>query len=401
MTFRPRGLSFRTRITLTNTAIVLAAGVALVVTLNIIMRSLLVWIASTSDLDLDDAQVRYEYIDGVLTPVVVSGDPGQGYAMVTQEQLSQLIVWSVVLLAGFGIAAWAVSRWSVGRALRRVAQVTETTRRITGADLSERLSLRGPRDEIKELGDTIDAMLSRLSASFQAQSRFAANASHELRTPLTVSQASLEAPLVQGLIGPDASPDIERALEALRHSDRLITALLELARSESTLTAAQTVDMGALLRDELDGAGREAQAADLTVRDESTKDRAFVRGDRTLLTQVVRNLLDNAIRHNVPGGWVSATLNTVPGGLELVVRNSGPVLDPDQVQHLTEPFHRGQATRLADSSGRDRGYGLGLALVSNIVTAHAGTLLLEPRTDGGLDVTVLLPADGQQDEQAG
>ena len=108
---------------------------------------------------------------------------------------------------------------------------------VSTTDLHRRLDLPGPRDEIKELADTIDAMLDRLESAFAAQDRFVANASHELRTPLTTSRTALEIPLAQGRVPVDLQPAVRTALRAGEHSDRLIASLLTLSRGQGIAVA--------------------------------------------------------------------------------------------------------------------------------------------------------------------
>lgn len=381
--------------TLVNTAVFVSAGVGLIVVLNAILRVLVTRSGTISSEFVDyDEPIHYELIDGVWTPVATADASTLGFATyydVSKAQLDQFVLWSAALVVAFAVIAWLLSRWTVTRSLARIAQVTATARRITEEDLSQRLELAGPTDEVKELGDTIDSMLGRLQAAFDAQARFAANASHELRTPLTVTQASLEIPLEHGLIGAEARPDIERALEAARYSEELITALLDLASARSP-AGREDVEVAQLVREVVDELRELAGTAEVEI-DVDTDDAAPVRASRVLMRRAVHNLVENAIQHNVRGGLVRARVRVRDEAVEVEVENTGPMLDPGQVGELVEPFHRGPSNRIGGADGARRGYGLGLSIVTNIASAHHGGLRLSARTDGGLTAVLSLPAN--------
>ena len=165
----------------------------------------------------------------------------------SEEVLGSLLVASVAVIAVFAVIAVLLASWLARRSLSRIAEVTALTRRITTDELDRRLELTGPDDEIKELGDTIDGMLDRLHTGFEAQDRFIQNASHELRTPLTVTRAALEIPLEQGRVPAELEPALRRALSANAHSERLIGALLVLARGRIRTPDRVRVDLGATL----------------------------------------------------------------------------------------------------------------------------------------------------------
>jgi signal transduction histidine kinase len=228
-------------------------------------------------------------------------------------------------------------------------------------------------------------MLGRLDAAFETQRRFVANASHELRTPLAIARTEVDVALAD----PDTAPDELRAmagrvLEANQRSERLIEGLLTLARSERQLRAREPVDLAVAAADALEVAAREVERLGLRVS--RMLGAAPVAGDRALLERLVANLVENAVRHNRPGGWVE--VDTGRAGPLAVVRvaNGGPPIPPDQVATLFEPFRRLEA----DRTGSDRGAGLGLSIVKAVAAAHGGRATARPLEDGGLEVTVEL-----------
>jgi signal transduction histidine kinase len=255
---------------------------------------------------------------------------------------------------------------------------------VTGSNLDERIGLRGPRDELRELADTFDGMLARLDAVFSAQRRFVADASHELRTPLATMRAELEVLAAD----PNAAiADIEAATLVLRRqlarSDELIEALLALARSEPELLACEAVDLAEIAREALADAATEAAARRLRIDDQLAS--ATVQADRRLLTLMVGNLLNNAIKHNREAGWLEVRTAVQTDRALLVVANSGSIVPADEVGHLTQAFRRGGRARIGD------GHGLGLAIVAAVAHAHHGQLTIEPISEGGLRIETRLP----------
>ncbi|GII00514.1 sensor histidine kinase [Planobispora takensis] len=294
--------------------------------------------------------------------------------------LRRLLVNSLIALAVMAFASMVLGWLMAGRVLRPLGEMTATVRRITADRLDRRLAASGPDDELKELADTFDELLDRLEAAFTAQRRFVANASHELRTPLTLQQAMAEVALAD----PEADTAslravLERLLAAGKHQERLIEALLTLARSQQGLHHRQSLDLAGITGQVLDRRGEE-------VRLTSALRPAPASGDRALLERLVVNLVDNASRHNVPGGWIKVETAVRSGRPTLRVANSGPVIPPDQVPALLEPFRRPATGRKAVGDG----LGLGLSIVAAIVGAHHGTLEVRPLPEGGLEVTVTL-----------
>jgi signal transduction histidine kinase len=296
--------------------------------------------------------------------------------------LSHLLQYSLITLAVV-IALAAVLGWIfAGRALRPVQRITMAARAASEHDLSARVLPTGPRDELRELAETFDEMLGRLQAAFEGQQRFIANASHELRTPLAVMRATVDVVLDN----PDATPGDLRAMgadirAAVDHAEQLIGALLILARNERGLTVREEVDLATVAEDVLDVLGDRRDGH----RVHAALEPAVVSGDPVLAERLVANLVDNALRYNRPDGEVWVSTRMAAGGGELVVANTGPVVDPADAGRIFQPFER-----LSDRTSHD-GFGLGLAIVASIAAIHGGAAAACPRDGGGLAVTVTIP----------
>jgi signal transduction histidine kinase len=285
------------------------------------------------------------------------------------------------------VAAAAVLSWLVvGRVLRPLWTVTGTARRLSAESLDERIALGGRHGEVTELADTFDAMLDRLHASFEMQRRFVANASHELRTPLAVMRTEVDVTLA------DRNADVtelrrmgEVVRSATYRADALVQGLLLLARTEAGVAGkAVGVDLASLVPPALAAVRAEADERRLRVRPRCMASPTV--GDPALLERVVGNLVENAVRHNIDGGWLEVTTDVDDGGCaRLWVRSSGAPVPEAEVQELFEPFRRG--ARWAGGGGS----GLGLSIVRAVVSAHRGRVSAEPVSGGGLAVTVRLP----------
>ncbi|HEY0998190.1 MAG TPA: HAMP domain-containing sensor histidine kinase [Streptosporangiaceae bacterium] len=292
-------------------------------------------------------------------------------------------------LAGLGLGTllagglgWAVSR----RVLRPLAAVTTAAQAASQENLGQRLALAGPPDELKELADTFDAMLARLEAAFASQRRFVANASHELRTPLTEMRTLIDVTTAKpAAYAAELEPALAAIGAAVDKSAELIEALLTLARSDRGPGPAELVDLPTAVEDAIDLAGPAAAARQIQFG--ATLQDAQVTGDRVLLERLVSNLIDNAVKHNVTGGWVQASTRTEAGIAEITVANGGEHIPADQVTELFEPFRR-----LSGRTGNRPGSGLGLSIVASVARAHGGQAEAHARPDGGLDVHITLPA---------
>jgi signal transduction histidine kinase len=260
------------------------------------------------------------------------------------------------------------------------------TQQISEENLHERLALVGPQgDELKELGDTIDGLLGRLEAAFEAQRRFVQNAAHELRTPITMMRTSLDVATGKpGGVPPEVTVLAGKLGEGLDQSERLLESFLALARAQAGAVADRgPIALAEVVTTALANRTEEIGALGLSVERELSDATAI--GSETLVPQIVSNLIDNAIRHNQADGWVRVVTESERGVVRLVVENGGARVDQTRVDELGQPFHR-----LVDRTASERGAGLGLSIVSAIVAAEGGTLLLKAREAGGLRVTVEL-----------
>ena len=312
-------------------------------------------------------------------------------AQAQTRQTRQLMLGSAVGLLMMGLLSLLLGWYAAGRVLRPLRGMTAATRRISADSLHERLAVNGPPDELRDLGDTIDGLLARLEGSFAAQRRFVADASHELRTPLATMRAAVDVTL--GKPGP--LPEQTRLLAGRLHTeldgiDRLLDGLLTLARAQHGLPEPEAVPLNDIAADAIAGRGLRVEQ----VMDDETVARAL--GNRTLLRRLVENLVDNAVVHNEPDGWVRVSLRATGTAVEMVVENGGAtVLTPEQAAELTRPFRRAGPDRTGPA-----GSGLGLAIVSAITEAHAGRLDLHARPEGGLRAVVTLPRAPEQGDPA-
>ncbi|MDI5974097.1 HAMP domain-containing sensor histidine kinase [Streptomyces sp. SL13] len=378
-------LTIRARLTLTYTALFTVGGAALLV-------------------GLTTAFYRAVYRPLPADAIPSRLDPDHDHFIGLRDQIrdaavSHLLRDSLLLLLVVVAVSALLGWWVAGRLLRPLAAITAAARRATGTTLHERLNLPGPQDELKQLGDTFDEMLERLDATFAAQRRFVANASHELRTPLTVTRTAVEVTTAKPrpttaqwrTMAQDVTDSTQRA-------QRLIDALLVLARSEQRVTDVEDDDLADVTAEALDHIAARSAARGLHLETDLAP--APLRGNLALLDIAVTNLLENAVKYNHDGGLLRVTTGTVPMAddcdahrewAQVSVSNAGPVLDPDHVEELFEPFERGVHTRRSTSATVPDGVGLGLSIVRAVALAHDGHAQVAARPEGGLTVTLRVP----------
>ena len=302
-----------------------------------------------------------------------------------QSALSKLLSFSLVGLAVMTVASGGLGWFMSGRVLRPVRVITETARRASEQHLGERLALTGARDELKELADTFDGMLERLDAAFATQRRFVADASHELRTPLTVMRTAIDVTLAKP--SPTARQLADMAVRVRRSIDRaenMVEALLTLAVSDQGKLSTEFSDLATWAEDAIDAAAPEIERLDLRV--DTLLDPAETTGDPQLLERMIWNLVDNAVRHNEPGGWIRLRTGSSDAAVYLEIANSGPFIPDDAVPSLFEPFRRLEAR-----TGVRDGVGLGLSITRSVITAHRATVTARSQPAGGLDISVVIP----------
>ena len=303
------------------------------------------------------------------------------------EALRQVQIQAGIALLATSIVALGLGWLYAGRMLQPVRQITTHARQFSQTTLDQRIGLTGANDELKELADTIDAMLDRLEQAFASQGRFAAQASHELRTPLAIMGA--EADVVLGV--PDVT-DREQAMagvirtQVLR-SEKLVTSLLVLAKSESTMREHEPLDLADIAGDVMGELITAADIARITV--DLELESAPTVGDETLLRHLILNMVSNAIRHNVEGGFLTLEVFSAGPSACIRVSNSGAEIPAEELDQLFQPFRRGLDSR----SRREGGFGLGLAIIRSVTQAHGGEISAMARPEGGLTLTVCLPLE--------
>jgi signal transduction histidine kinase len=322
-----------------------------------------------------------------LPPALRPGSPTEKLVRAVERQvidqtLHTLLLQYAAALLLMTLVSSIIGWLLAGRALAPLRSITATARRVSSENLGERIALDGPTDELKELADTIDGMLARLDAAFASQRHFVASASHELRTPLAIMRTEVDVALAD----PDATVDDLRVMgEALRdmvdRCERLIASLLLLARSGGAVKHAEPADLAVLAGDCVTDLHVAARDARVTI--DSRLRPAPTRGDASLLERLIFNLIDNGIRHNVPGGRLTVTTEQRGGAAVLEVVNGGEPIDPEEARLLAEPFRR-----LHRST---EGFGLGLSIVRSVAEAHGGTMAISAPATGGLRVVVTLP----------
>jgi signal transduction histidine kinase len=305
---------------------------------------------------------------------------------ISTSDLRQVLTDAPVALAIVTVVALALGWLAAGRVLRPLATITAAARRISASNLHQRLALRGPDDELKALGDTLDELFARLEAAFDAQRHFAANASHELRTPLTRERALLQVALDDPATTAETWRGVAaEVLASNAEQESLIEALLALASGEGGLGQREPVDLaaitGEILRARRPGFGRQGVHVEAGLRP------AALDGDPLLTERLVANLVDNAVRHNIAGGHVEISTATRDGRAVLTVANTGPAIPPEAVGRLFQPFLRLGGRRVH----HDNGHGLGLAIVRAIAAAHGASITAHARRGGGLAIDVTFP----------
>ncbi|WP_327088975.1 ATP-binding protein [Nonomuraea sp. NBC_01738] len=368
-------LGLRMRLTLLNGVLFFLAGSALLWVIYLLVARALTqkFVTKFTAVGITDQLSQVKGQDMMFADTVIQQR--------ADEVLAEVLRWSIGVMVLIGIVALAVGYLVADRALKPLDRMTETARRLSESTLHERISLKGPQDEVKRLADTFDGMLDRLHKVFDTQRRFIANASHELRTPLAVNRTVLEVSLEE----PAASEDLKAMARALLGTnaryERLIEGLLLLAQSEQELATREPVRVERVVRTALDL----TPPAKRRVSVHRDLQPAVVEGDPLFLERCVFNLVENALKFNVRDGDVWVTLRDDDTEVSVTVENTGPVVSPFEVEELFRPFH-------SDRIHSGRGAGLGLSIVRAIADAHGGSVTAVARPEGGLRVVLRLPS---------
>ena len=365
-------------------------------------------VAITGAVTLQSSSATHEAVKGVNQAGSQAGQATQAelaqaqariqqlqHQLTTQQAQARQSLWHALLVGGvvalcIMVVVSVLLGWLVAnRVLRPLRTMTAATRRISADNLHQRLAVPGPVDEVKDLADTIDELLERLEGAFAAQRRFVANASHELRTPLATMRAWIDVTVAK----PEPAPPQTTALAGrlrteLDQVDGLLEGLLVLARAQHGDLPGRTVlSLDAACAAALAARSRDISDKALTVQTQTHPAGAWIHGSPALISRMVGNVLDNAVTHNEPGGWIAVRTEATGPDAHLIVETGGAVLDPEQVRQLAQPFRR----LGADRTGSANGAGLGLSIVAAIAEAHGGRLDLRARERGGLRVDITLP----------
>jgi signal transduction histidine kinase len=379
-------LSVRAKLTALYGGLFLLAGIALLAINYLLVRGSLPDVSTYAATTL--RQLNIVNNQGYAAGEAFSSPSGTKLAVIgslsdyKSSTMSTLLVQSAVALVIMAALAVVLGWVMASRVLRPLHDMTATARKLSAENMDRRINLDGPPDELKELADTFDGMLDRLVESFDSQRRFVANASHELRTPLAVQRTLIEVAMAD----PEVRPEVRRLGEHLLHtnerSERMIEGLLVLARSDRGLASRVPVRLDEVAESVLRSSAGLATEHDVTLESELRP--RTVPGDPVLLERLVTNLVQNAIRYNRPGGSVHVRVGLNPA---LIVWNTGPVVRPEALPALFEPFRRLDRDRTGDSTGA----GLGLSIVRSVAQAHNGTVQAQGGESGGLVVGVWLP----------
>jgi signal transduction histidine kinase len=382
--FRPRG-TVRLRMTLLYGGLFLLSGAALLaIASGLVVRGSSTSVAASNPVaprqpsPLAQAQQQIRQLQAALA------SQSDVRSSVSHEVLIASLIALGIMVAVSVLLGWIFA----GRSLRPLRLITATARRISEDNLNERLGFSGPQDELRDLADTFDGLLERLEAAFAAQRRFVANASHELRTPLATMRASLDVATAKPGPLPPQTVVLHRRLHTeLDRIEELLEGLLVLARAQhGVLPKRDIVAVEEVVADAVRARSAEIEAAGLRIQLAGDA-RLPVAGSGVMIRRMVDNVVDNAIVHNDPQGWIAVATWAGQDSCRVVVENGGAVLDQVQVSQLAQPFRRLGADRVAS----DRGSGLGLSIVTAIAAAHGGSVDLRARQEGGLQVAITLP----------
>ncbi len=336
--------------------------------------------------EMDDMKVRNAAFDEVAGPA----DPPELVAFeqaVNRRALDQLRSYSFAALAALFAGSVLVGWYASGVVLRPIGRITAVARDIQVTDLSRRIDLGGPSDELRDLADTFDDLLDRLDAAFDSQRRFVQEASHELRNPLAVLRTNLDVVMAD----PDAGPDDFRAAgevagRAATRMSALVDDLLLYAHHERPDARREPVDLSTVVVETVEDFGAAAATAGVALTAEVAPSVAVI-GDAAAMRRALANLLSNALRVSDLGGSVRVSAGHDADKVWVSVVDDGPGVDPEHQEAVFQRFWRGDRAS-AREVGRS---GLGLAIVRQIAEGHGGRVTLRSTLGEGAVFTIWLP----------
>ena len=312
-----------------------------------------------------------------------------GKSVRTEQRATQQFALWLVLGGGAVLLLGVVGIWLLaGHALKPIHDISTAATRISGGNLTERINVAKTDDELGELAQTLNSTFARLEAAFAQQKQFTADASHELRTPLAVMISEAQTTLARPRNETEYRETIETCLATAQQMRKLTEALLELARydSDEEKLPRAPLDLATVAAEVVKLVRPLAAQRQLEISTDFSAAQTLGAADR--LSQVVTNLLSNAIEYSKPGGQIRVTTRTDGKEVFLTVQDHGTGIAPDDLPHIFKRFHRADKSRF-----RANGHsGLGLSICQAIVTAHGGEIAVASQLGEGATFTICLPA---------
>ncbi|MET9311983.1 HAMP domain-containing sensor histidine kinase [Kribbella sp. NPDC003505] len=385
--------TIRFRLTLTYSAVLIALSALLLGGVYVALSQIL------EPKPLDQIEVKKYYKDAQgnlhLKPgqVIQAAELTSVQSAVNYQTLQTLRNYSAAGMGALFLVSLGTGWWLSGRVLRPVRRITATAQEISATDLSRRIALQGPHDELRNLADTVDGMLGRLETAFLSQRQLVDDASHELRNPLAVIQANVDAVLAHDDTTPDdraqATAIVGRAIQRMT---RLVEDLLASARRSSPAFVDADVELATI-------AGEAAEEYELLAADRELRvvrrlaPGPVAAGDASALRRAVDNLLSNAVRLARGGSELVLAVGSRNGWAWIAVRDEGPGIAADDADRVFDRFYRAgqqQSPATVPSTGQRRA-GLGLAIVRQIAESHGGTVTLHSELGVGSTFVIWLP----------
>lgn len=346
---------------------------------------------------LNDEPVSRTYVvqEPVVTPQGIALQDEQVQAefqsfehVVNQRVLDKVRDVAFLALGLLFVASLAVGWFASGVVVTPLGQITGVARQIQATDLSRRIGMGGPKDELRDLADTFDDMLDRLETAFEGQRQFIQDASHELRNPLAVIRTNLDV----ALSDPNPDPEELRRTAAVvqrtaSRMSRLVDDLLASARHGISDQPTELVDIRTITAETVDEFTAPAEARGITLAWQAGAD-VHVNGDRTALKQALANLIGNAVRLAPEGSTVTVEAGVKDSWAYISVADEGPGIPPEHQDKIFERFWRAPGQKETDGERRS---GLGLTIVQEIAERHGGTVALASQPGRGSTFVLWLP----------